>query len=278
MAKRLTDTDKWNKPWYRKLKSKYKVAWEYLRDKCDHAGFIKIDAEIISIDTNEKFTNEEILNVFSTKLIQIKDNLFWIPKFIEFQYTKKSMISGLILYNKISSGENLKRNAQVSIIELLKKNSIVWCYDDNDKFVYNINMNIGAIQPPVRGAKEKAMVLVKVLDKEEYIISKNVQKHKYGETEFEEVLKKYPNRDGRKLALKYFMSSVKTEDDFNKIKIALKNYLQSEKVKKGYIKNASTWFNNWTDWIDIGKKNKQDSMPIFDDSIPAGVNSATILS
>jgi len=37
--------------------------------------------------------------------------------------------------------------------------------------------------------------------------------------------------------------------DWLDIQRALGNYLRSETVKKGFIKNGSTWFNNWQDWI-----------------------------
>lgn len=65
----------------------------------------------------------------------------------------------------------------------------------------------------------------------------------------------YPNKDGKKAAHRYFESSVKTERDKEDIKKALANYLQSEKVKKGFIKNGSTWFNNWRDWIELPNSN-----------------------
>lgn len=66
---------------------------------------------------------------------------------------------------------------------------------------------------------------------------------------FSEIWAKYPNKDGKKAADKHFKSSVKTSEDFEEITKALSNYLASEKVKKGFIKNGSTWFNNWQDWI-----------------------------
>ncbi len=77
----------------------------------------------------------------------------------------------------------------------------------------------------------------------------NIQK-KYI-VDFEELWKEYPNKDGRKLAERSFKSSVKTEEDLLNIKKALSNYLQSKNVKNGFIKNGSTWFNNWKDWIDF---------------------------
>ena len=71
-----------------------------------------------------------------------------------------------------------------------------------------------------------------------------------GKGEFEEIWAKYPNKDGKKAAERYFLASVKTEKDWHDIQKALQNYLGSKKVKDGYIKNGSTWFNNWQDWID----------------------------
>ena len=68
--------------------------------------------------------------------------------------------------------------------------------------------------------------------------------------EFEYLWKLYPNKDGKKEALRHYKASVKTEQDRLDIKKALDNYLKSGKVSNGYVKNGSTWFNNWKDWID----------------------------
>lgn len=67
---------------------------------------------------------------------------------------------------------------------------------------------------------------------------------------FEIIWKKYPVKDGKKYASKHFNTTIKNETDWNNINQALTNYLQSDRVKKGFIKNGSTWFNNWQDWID----------------------------
>jgi len=66
---------------------------------------------------------------------------------------------------------------------------------------------------------------------------------------FDDIWSNYPNKVGKKAAQAHFTASIKTEKDFEDIKIALENYLKSERVSKGYIQNASTWFNNWQDWI-----------------------------
>ena len=69
--------------------------------------------------------------------------------------------------------------------------------------------------------------------------------------DFEPLWAKYPNKDGKKDALRHFNTTVKTDQDYQDIQMALNNYLNSERVFNGFIKNGSTWFNNWRDWVDF---------------------------
>lgn len=66
---------------------------------------------------------------------------------------------------------------------------------------------------------------------------------------FDDIWNAYPKKDGKKAAERSFNASVKTEADGQAIQAALTNYLHSEHVLKGFIKNGSTWFANWRDWI-----------------------------
>lgn len=68
---------------------------------------------------------------------------------------------------------------------------------------------------------------------------------------FEIYWKIYPNKDGKKQALKDFNASVKNVSDVYSLDKAVSNYLKTDKVKNGFIKNGSTFFNNWKDFIDI---------------------------
>lgn len=72
---------------------------------------------------------------------------------------------------------------------------------------------------------------------------------------FGQIWKKYPNKDGMKAALRAFKASVKSEQDWEAIQVALENYLKTDRVQKGFIKNGSTWFNNWRDWA-VSEENK----------------------
>lgn len=71
---------------------------------------------------------------------------------------------------------------------------------------------------------------------------------------FEILWDKYPNKDGKKDALRHYKSSVKNKEDFELIKLALKNYLQAGQVQRGFVKAGKTWFYNWTDWVDYKPK------------------------
>lgn len=67
---------------------------------------------------------------------------------------------------------------------------------------------------------------------------------------FNEIWQKYPSKVGKKQAERHFRISVKNEKDWGDIQKALDNYLKSDRVKRGYIQNGSTWFNDWQSWID----------------------------
>lgn len=68
---------------------------------------------------------------------------------------------------------------------------------------------------------------------------------------FTKLYSNYPKKVGKKQALRHFKASVKNKADCDDIKKALDHYLRSKRVAKGFIMNASTWFNNWQDWVDF---------------------------
>ena len=78
---------------------------------------------------------------------------------------------------------------------------------------------------------------------------------------FEDIYIKYPNKVGKKAAQAHFKATVITEQDWLDIQAALTNYVASERVRKGFIQNASTWFNNWRDWIDNPEPAKNSNIP-----------------
>jgi hypothetical protein len=86
MAKRFTDTAKWEKPWFRKLDAKYKCAWLFLCDRCDHAGIWEIDDDAFRYFLGVDISIADLLEVFEGKIQIVNDNKLFITSFIEFQY------------------------------------------------------------------------------------------------------------------------------------------------------------------------------------------------
>lgn len=67
---------------------------------------------------------------------------------------------------------------------------------------------------------------------------------------FEIAWNKYPKKDGKKIAQKHYIASVKDETDYEKLIQAIEHYKKETCDRESrYIKNGSTFFNNWRDWI-----------------------------
>lgn len=85
MAKRLTDTDKWEKESFSELSLKMKLVWIYLCDKCDHAGVWEPNFKLLSFNLGETVSREEIELAFGEKIRWIGKKIF-LPSFVDFQY------------------------------------------------------------------------------------------------------------------------------------------------------------------------------------------------
>ena len=92
MAKRFTDTTKWNDDWFFNLNNEEKLAWIYILDSCDHAGIWKKNLKLLNFQLGSTFVEGDLKKVFSGKFIEIKDKWF-IPNFIKFQYGKTFLTS-----------------------------------------------------------------------------------------------------------------------------------------------------------------------------------------
>lgn len=81
MPKRLTATEKWNDKWFRNLKPNQKIFWIWLTDQCDIAGTLDIDLRQAEFDIGGKVS----LDDFSTRVVHVSGDRYWLPGFIEFQ-------------------------------------------------------------------------------------------------------------------------------------------------------------------------------------------------
>jgi hypothetical protein len=87
MAKRLTDTEKWKKPFIRSLPVEYKLFYLYLLDDCDHAGIWHVDMEVAEIRLGVKLSIQKARGFFAEKIVEFDGGTKWfVPDFIHFQY------------------------------------------------------------------------------------------------------------------------------------------------------------------------------------------------
>ena len=142
-----------------------------------------------------------------------------------------------LFYNKVLDDHIFKRQKYVKS----RQNNLKGSHMDTHMVEHMENVNVNEIKDV--NNKQQPSITTNIFNK----VKKSNMTNVY---DFQAIWAKYPNRDGGKEAERHFKASVKTAKDYADIQIALENYMQSEKVSKGYIKNGSTWFNNWRDWID----------------------------
>lgn len=111
MAKRLTDTEKWNDDWYISLSNDYRIIWQWLLDNCNHAGICKRSMRLLNFMCNTNVTEEEMIVSMSGRVL-ISNNIWFIPKFLKFQYTSLTSQRPVI----ISVVKELEKHNLISII------------------------------------------------------------------------------------------------------------------------------------------------------------------
>lgn len=121
MAKRFIDTGLFDDPWFMDLSNDGKLFWVYCITKCDHAGIIEINRRLAEFQTgiNSLLT---VIEELGNRLLRIDERLFFIPKFLEFQYPgfpnskvrqQQSAVSILTKYGFIKDGK-LTLNKELS--------------------------------------------------------------------------------------------------------------------------------------------------------------------
>ena len=150
------------------------------------------------------------------------------------------LISKFVKWEEIS----VKSTSQCSLITLLK-----W-----DKFQIGVEN-----QPAKEPTSNQRATNNQPLNKNDKNVNNEKKKllkqakEKEIEESFNLIWNKYPKKQGRKAAFKHFKATVKNEVDYSNIQIALDKYLcyvEAEGIENRFIKNGSTWFNCWDEWID----------------------------
>lgn len=83
--KRFIDTGLFDDPWFMEASKDAKLLWMYVITKCDHGGVVVINEKLCKFQTGIDDVQRTI-NEVGRRLYKIKDGLYFIPKFIEYQY------------------------------------------------------------------------------------------------------------------------------------------------------------------------------------------------
>lgn len=90
MAKRFTDTEIWDQDWFVELPTKYKLFWNYVKDKCDNAGFWRPNKVLAQRIIGEPINTEEFLSFVNTsdkeRIIVLPTGKWFLKDFFLFQY------------------------------------------------------------------------------------------------------------------------------------------------------------------------------------------------
>jgi hypothetical protein len=231
MAKRFTDTDKWKKNNFTSLSKDMKLVWFYLCDCCDNAGVWDINIGLLNYQTGCSVSIEEIQDAFGDK-IRIQDDRLILTTFTSFQY-----------------GElNEQNRAHQSVINRLKKLAI--SYPQVYPQVYPQDKPLASplqkAASPFQGAKDKD----KDKDKDK---EKDKEKEKETLFDFDALYAEYPRHEGKAEGMKRCKAQIKTQQDYDNLKMAIANYKAI--AKEPYIKHFSSFMTNWKDYIEKPKQN-----------------------
>ena len=170
MAKRFTDTDIWEQDWFIDLPNKYKLFWNYLKDKCDNVGIWRPNKGIAQRIIGEPINFDEFLtfiNIEKVRVILLPTGRWFLRDFFIFQYGDKfsptsSVHKGALktlLQNGIHPKEILGNSiGKLQELDIQQLKEIAY-HKDID------NLNIAYVNPSIR-VKDKDKD--KVQDKYKY--------------------------------------------------------------------------------------------------------------
>ena len=224
MAKRFTDSEKWNDPWFSDLSASDKLLFLYLLDSCDHAGLWKINMKLASFQLGFQYSLETVIEQLGNRITVVNDDYLFIPKFINFQYP---------------NGLNPNWNSTKSVISKLHKYNLLATVDEQ------LNNSM-----PTPQDEDKDKDKDKEIDKAESIEKKEKEQKLKDDAEI--IWQAYPNKQGKKRAIPAIKKALKTYS-VDELKTKIDNYVKTCRDPK-YIAHGCTWF--------CGERYEDDLTPI----------------
>lgn len=242
MCKRFTDTEKWRRPWFRKLSPTAKLAWMFLVDNCDHAGVWVADFELLSFQVGVQVNESNFIEWFGDKIVRVDSDKFFVPSFVEFQYDVGTEPSR----PKLSP----TNKAHLGVIRALERVGV-----DASGLILQPSPLEAPTKPldsPCQGAQEK--------EKEQEQEKEQEKDSSSSVTfDFEPVYSSYPRRkggQGKKKALEFCRKNYSTAEKYQRLGIAVSKYKQycASTGKEGseYVMQFLTFVRNAVDeWAEM---------------------------
>lgn len=153
MSKRLSDTEIWKKPWFRKLNPKEKLAFIYIKDTCDPIGIWTPDFELAELFIGGSVDWDNFLNKVNGNIVVLNNGKWWLIDFCNFQYGELK--------------EDEKNPARKSFVKMLKNTGLWEFYREYTESQKGVLRPIGVTLPtPKEKEKEKEKDKDKDKDKE----------------------------------------------------------------------------------------------------------------
>lgn len=204
MAKRFTDTTKWDRQGFREMSPTLKLIWFYLCDNCDHSGIWHVDLGLLSFRLGEEVTEKD-LRRFEDKLLWVSKDKVFIPSFVEFQY-------GTL---------EADCKAHQGVIKNLRTNGLLERYERYLEEKRNPSKTV---------LKEFLNSLDTVQDKDQEK-DQDQEKEKgsvRGKTKarfnFEQLYADYPCKRGKPDGIEECIKQIRTEEDFELLREAISKY------------------------------------------------------
>ena len=93
MAKRMHDTDIWDQDWFIDLPNKYKLLFNFIKDKCDDCGVWRPNKSLIQKIIGEPVSLEDFLLFINTddkeRILVLPNKRWFLKEFFVFQYGNK---------------------------------------------------------------------------------------------------------------------------------------------------------------------------------------------
>lgn len=86
MAKRFTETAKWDDAWFVSLTPTQKLAWFYLCDRCDIAGVVDLAVSLAEFHLGGPFDWDEFIAVSDGRIERLPCGKLYLTRFIQWQY------------------------------------------------------------------------------------------------------------------------------------------------------------------------------------------------